>query len=236
VQTLADSLATEGQENPILLFAAHPEFNHGIVGLAASRLLDTHYRPAVVCHFGETETRCSCRSIPEFNITAALDECSELLVRHGGHRAAAGFTVRNENLNAVVERLRDIATRELDGKELRSTLTADMEVSFSELSFDLVKHLDHLQPTGYGNPEAVFVTRGVKVQVKRTVGADGSHLKLTLSDGRVSFDAIAFRLGHLLPTLPQVVDVIYTFETNEYNGRTSLQLNVKDIKPAGVPD
>ncbi|MEW5938790.1 MAG: single-stranded-DNA-specific exonuclease RecJ [Chloroflexota bacterium] len=236
IQTLADALATEGQEDPILLFAAHPEFNHGVVGLAASRLLDAHYRPAIVCHFGEETTRCSCRSIPEFNITAALDECADLLIRHGGHRAAAGFTVRNENLNELVDRLRAIARRELDGRDLRSTLSADMQVSFSELTFDLIKYLDYLQPTGYGNPEAVFVARGVKVQVKRTVGADGAHLKLTLTDGRVSFDAIAFRLGHLEPTLPPLVDVMFTFETNEYNGRASLQLNVKDIKAAGLPD
>jgi single-stranded-DNA-specific exonuclease len=236
IQVKADTLATEGRENPILLFAAHPEFNHGIVGLAASRLLDTHYRPSIVCHFGEETTRCSCRSIPEFNITAALDECAELLIRHGGHRAAAGFTVRNENLNELIERLTAIAQRELDGRDLRSTMTADMEVSLSELNFDLIKHLDALQPTGYGNPEAVFVARGAKVQVKRTVGMDGAHLKLTLTDGRVSFDAIAFRLGHLEPTLPHVVDALFTFETNEYNGRASLQLNVKDIKATGVLD
>lgn len=236
IQIQAEALAIEGQDNPILLFAAHPDFNHGVVGLAASRLLDTYYRPAIVCNFGEETTRCSCRSIPEFNITAALDECSELLVRHGGHRAAAGFTVRNENLGELVERLRVIATRELEGRDLRSTMTADMEVSLSELNFDLIKNLENLQPSGYGNPEAVFIARGVKVQVKRTVGTEGSHLKLTLSDGRVSFDAIAFRLGHLLPTLPSVVDILFTFETNEYNGRVSLQLNVKDIKPAGTPD
>ena len=236
IQTQAEALATEGQGEPILLFAAHPEFNHGIVGLAASRLLDKYYRPSIVCHSDESETRCSCRSIPEFNITAALDECADLLVRHGGHRAAAGFTVRNENLAELVTRLRSIATRELEGHDLRSTLTADMEVSLAELNFELLKQLEKLQPTGYGNPEAVFVARGVKVQSKRTVGAEGSHLKLNLTDGRVNMDAIAFRLGPLSADLPTLVDVLFTFEANEYNGRTSLQLNVKDIKPAGVPD
>lgn len=236
IQTQAEALATEGQGEPILLFAAHPEFNHGIVGLAASRLLDKYYRPSIVCHSDAETTRCSCRSIPEFNITAALDECADLLVRHGGHRAAAGFTVRNENLAELVNRLRSIAARELDGRDLRYTLTADMEVSLAELNFDMLKHLEQLQPTGYGNPEAVFVTRGVKVQSKRTVGADGGHLKLTLTDGRVTLDAIAFRLGPLLPDLPTLVDVLFTFEVNEYNGRTSLQLNVKDIKPAGAVD
>ena len=236
IQAHAEALATEGQGEPVILFAAHPEFNHGIVGLAASRLLDKYYRPAIVGHFGENETRCSCRSIPEFNITAALDECADLLIRHGGHRAAAGFTVRNENLEELVSRLRSIATRELAGRDLRSTLTIDLEVTLAELNFDLLKYLERLQPSGYGNPEAVFVARGVKVQSKRTVGAEAGHLKLLLTDGRFTLDAIGFRLGSLLNELPTLVDVVFTFEANEYNGRTNLQLNLKDIKPAGVPD
>ena len=236
IQITAEALATEGEEHPILLFAAHPEFNHGVVGLAASRLMETHYRPAVVGHYGEEFTRCSCRSIPEFHITRALDECADLLARHGGHAAAAGFTVPNDKLNELLARLRSIAMRELDGRDLRQTLTADAVVNLSSLTFELLKQIEQIQPTGYGNAEAVFVSREVKVQSKRTVGADGRHLKLTLTDGRVTLDAIAFRLGGLLPDLPQKVDVMYTFEANEYNGRTSLQLNVKDIKPAGMPD
>jgi single-stranded-DNA-specific exonuclease len=236
IQTQAEALALEGDRDSLLLFAVHPEFNHGVVGLAASRLTETYYRPAIVGHYGEETTRCSCRSIPEFHITHALDECADLLVRHGGHAAAAGFTVRNENLFELVNRLRSIATRELGKRDLRLSLSADTEVPLSQLNFELLKQLEGLQPTGYGNPEPVFISRGVKVQSARTVGADAKHLKLSLTDGRFTLDAIGFRLGDLLPNLPPMVDVLYTFEANEYNGRTSLQLNLKDIKPAGVPD
>lgn len=236
IQERAEALALDGQEDALLLFAVHPEFNHGVVGLAASRLAETYYRPAIVGNYGEETTRCSCRSIPEFHITHALDECADLLVRHGGHAAAAGFTVRNEALGELAARLRSIAKRELGGRDLRPSLTADAEVPLSQLTFDLLKQLERLQPTGYGNPEPVFITRRVKAQGARTVGADGRHLKLTLTDGRFSVDAIGFRLGGLLPTLPPLVDVLYTFEVNEYNGRASLQLNLKDIKAAGLPD
>jgi single-stranded-DNA-specific exonuclease len=236
IQTQAEALALDGQMDSLLLFAVHPEFNHGVVGLAASRLSETHYLPAVVGNYGEETTRCSCRSIPEFHITHALDECTDLLVRHGGHAAAAGFTVRNENLDELVARLRSIATRELGGRDLCPNLTADAEVPLSRLTFELLKQLEQLQPTGYGNPEPVFISRKVKVQSSRAVGADSKHLKLSLTDGRVTVDAIGFRLGDLLPNLPPMVDVLYTFEANEYNGRTSLQLNLKDIKPAGLPD
>jgi single-stranded-DNA-specific exonuclease len=221
-----------------LLFAVHPDFNAGVVGLAASRLAETYYRPAVVGQQSEETTRCSCRSIPEFHITLALDQCADLLVRHGGHAAAAGFTVRNENLQELRDRLKAIAKNELGGKELRPTLFADGEIPLAALKPELLQFLNELQPTGYGNPDAVFVSRAVQVKTSRTVGADGRHLKLTVSDGKVFFDAIGFRLGHLQPDLPaeKKVDVMFTFETNEFNGRTYLQLNLRDVKPTGTPD
>lgn len=236
IQEEAEAMALAEDPGSKLLFAVHPDFNSGVVGLAAARLVETYYLPAVVGQVLEDTTRCSCRSIPEFHITQALDQCSDLLIRHGGHAAAAGFTVLNKNLEALKERLRVIAGEQLEGRDLRQTLNADAEVSLSDLHADLLKHLNYLQPTGYGNPEAVFVTRNVRVTNARTVGSDGRHLKLTVTDGRVTFDAIGFRLGHLQPELPLKVDLIFTFESNEFNGRITLQLNLKDVKAAGTPD
>jgi single-stranded-DNA-specific exonuclease len=237
IQEQAESIAMSEDPEAFLLFAAHEEFNPGVVGLAASRLTEIYYRPAIVAAKNAEETRGSCRSIPEFHITDALDQCRDLLVRHGGHAAAAGFTVKNGNLPELVTRLKAIAKDQLGGKDLRHTLSADMEVSLSDLNFDVLKHLQYLEPTGYGNPDAVFVSRNVKVKFSRTVGSDGKHLKLTLEDERGSvFDSIGFRMGHLKPTLPPRLDVLYRFEANEYNGRTSLQLNLKDVKATGVPD
>jgi single-stranded-DNA-specific exonuclease len=207
------------------------------VGLAASRLTEVHYRPAVVAAKSAEETRGSCRSIPEFHITDALDQCKDLLVRHGGHAAAAGFTVKNENLSELILRLKEIARQQLGSTDLRQTLTADMEVQLFELNYDVLKHLMFLEPTGYGNPEAIFVSRNIKVKAARTVGAEARHLKLTLEDDRgATIDAIGFRLGHLKADLPPHIDVLYRFESNEFNGRTTLQLNLKDLKPAGIPD
>ncbi len=237
MQKQAEEIAMSEDPEAFLLFAAHEDFNPGVVGLAASRLTEVYYRPAVVAAKNSDETRGSCRSIPEFHITDALDQCKDLLVRHGGHAAAAGFTVKNENLQELVARLKAIAKAQLSGKDLRQTLSADMEVSLSELNFEVLKHLEYLEPTGYGNPDAVFVSRDVKVKSSRTVGADAKHLKLTLEDDRhATFDSIGFRLGHLRDTLPVRVDVMYHFEANEWNGKRSLQLNLKDVKAAGIPD
>ena len=237
MQEQAEVIAMGEDPEAFLLFAAHEDFNPGVVGLAASRLTEMYYRPSVVAAKSADETRGSCRSIPEFHITDALDQCKDLLVRHGGHAAAAGFTVKNQNLPELVSRLKEIARTQLGSRDLRQTLTADLEVPLSELNFDVLNHLLFLEPTGYGNPEAVFVSRNIKVKAARTVGSEGKHLKLTLEDERgVSMDAIGFRLGHLKENLPAHVDLMYRFEANEYNGRRSLQLNLKDVKPAGTPD
>jgi single-stranded-DNA-specific exonuclease len=234
IQTEAEAIALAEDPEADLFFAVHPDFNAGVVGLAAARMVETYYRPAVVGQISAETTRCSCRSIPEFHITEALDQCKDLLIRHGGHAAAAGFTIRNENLETLKARLKSLAKEQLRDRDLRQTLTADIEILLSDLKPELLKHLDYLQPTGYGNPEAVFVSRDVRVTNSRTVGVESKHLKLVITDGRVTFDAIGFRLGHLRSELPLRVDVLYTFEVNEFNGRTSMQLNIKDVKPAGV--
>jgi single-stranded-DNA-specific exonuclease len=234
-QIMAEALALADESDPALLFAVHSDFNPGVVGLAASRLVEAHYRPAVVAAQGPEETRGSCRSIPEFHITDALDQCADLLVRHGGHAAAAGFTVKNSNLPALKERLKSLAGAQLGPLDLRPTLRVDQEIGLSALSFELLRQLELLEPTGYGNPEAVFVSRDVKVRASRTVGPEGRHLKLMLQDERgVTTDAIGFRLGNLQKDLPARVDLAYTLESNEYNGRTTLQLNLKDVRPAGA--
>jgi single-stranded-DNA-specific exonuclease len=235
-QRLTSDLTTRARERvaaraetDTLLFVTDPEFLEGIVGLIASRLVDEFYRPAIAVHRGETASRGSARSISEFNIVAALDECRDVLVRHGGHAMAAGFTVRNENLPALEERLREIAARQLSPAELAPTLSVDAEASLSEMNWALQKSLEQLAPFGYGNREPIFVSRNVLVREARLVGTE--HLKLMLSDGQIVWDAIAFRQGSWLGNLPQRIDVAYQLDARTWNGETRLQLNVKDIKP-----
>jgi single-stranded-DNA-specific exonuclease len=228
-QIAMDRIGEIGPDD-FILFVVDAAFNEGIVGLAASRLAEAYHRPAIVGVIAEKTTRCSCRSIPGFHITQALDECSDLFVRHGGHAAAAGFTVLNENLETLQIRLREIARRELNSKDLTPVLSADAEAGFSDLNPKLLGFLDLLQPTGYGNPEPYFVARNLIVKNKRAIGSEGKHLKMTLSDGWLTLDAICFRYGFLLNALPDRVDVLFSFERNIYNGQVYLQMNVKDIK------
>jgi single-stranded-DNA-specific exonuclease len=231
IQERSENLATEEGHEPFLLFAVHQEFNPGVVGLAASRLVEKYYRPAVVAYQGEEYTRASCRSIPEFHITEELEQCADLLKQFGGHAAAAGFTVENSKLPDLVERLKQSAKKKLAGVTLRPIIHADMEVPLIDLKPALLNDLNMMQPTGYGNSQAVFVSRNVIVRDARAVGRESAHLKLTVTDGRITYDAIAFRQGDWIDSLPQRIDLIFTFELNEFNGRKTLQLNVKDIKP-----
>ena len=222
-----------------LYFAVDAGFPPGIVGLVAGKLSEDLYRPVLVAELGPQQTHGSARSIPEFNITAALDECRDLLERHGGHAAAAGFTVRNERLEELRQRLQEIASRQLAGQELAPTLEIDMVADLADLNWATAGFLTQLEPCGYANPHPVFASMGLEVADQRPVGKEGQHLKLKVRDPaatgpqmRVVRDAIAFRMGGWAGQLPSRVDLAYTFEINEFNGEPRLQLNVKDLRPA----
>lgn len=230
MQAQAESgIDSDGLKSIIMSF--NPGFNPGVVGLVAAKLTEAYYLPSIVGTQIEEYTRASCRSIPEFHITHALDECSDLLVRHGGHALAAGFTVHNDHLGELISRLEEISRRELGDLDLRPALRADLEIPLSDLKPELLKDLDRLQPTGASNPDAAFVTRNVKVARWKTVGSEKKHIKLTLTDGHIYFEGIAFRQGHWAESMPEKIDILYNFERNVYNGRESLQLNIRDIHP-----
>jgi single-stranded-DNA-specific exonuclease len=215
-----------------LYLAASPEFKPGIVGLAASRLTEAYYRPSVVVTRGEEQSRGSCRSIPEFDITAALDQCQDLLIRHGGHRAAAGFTVATAKLEELRQRLQAIAAEQLAGIELRPTLEIDAEVPLAEVTWATLELLRQLEPCGEANPQPVLLSPNVEVRERRAIGTDGKHLRLTLRDAwGVSWDAVYFRRGDLADKVPDHVEVAYTLEVHEWNHEKHLQLNVQDLRP-----
>ena len=230
IQTAAESIARVSDPETLLIFASHPDFNAGVVGLAASRLCEQYYRPAIVAHQDEEITIGSCRSIPEFHITNALDECADLMEKYGGHAAAAGFTIRNENLPALVTRLEQIAQSQLGSLDLRPLIKIDAEVTFKDMRY-AYEELEKLQPTGLGNPTPIFVSRGVRVENSQVIGKQFEHLRLTVKDSSgIVFNAIAFRQGHVVLQKGQFIDLAFTLELNEFNGRSSLQLNVRDLK------
>lgn len=224
--------ALDTADDAPLLFAAAPDFPAGVVGLVANQLVEEFYRPAIIVEMGNQVSHGSARSIPEFHITRALDTCADLLIRYGGHAAAAGFTVANENLSALTARLRAIAREQLAGAELIPTLTIDAEVELSQISGRVYQELAQLEPCGYANPHPLFLSRNVQVKHCRVVGSDGKHLKLKLYDRGITWDAIAFRQGEWAADMPTHIDMVYHLELNEWNGEKRLQLNIQDMRAA----
>jgi single-stranded-DNA-specific exonuclease len=228
---LARAIALKNRQSEDLLVATDAEFHEGVVGLAAGRLMDEFYRPALVARLEDDVLRGSARSIPEFHITEALEECSDLLLKFGGHAQAAGFSLLAENREAFVSRLSDLATTSLSGLELMPSLEIDANLDFTELDDELMEFIDRLQPCGQANPYPVFSTSGVEILSNRVVGKGGRHLKLTARQSGRVFDAIAFGFGKQIGDLSERLEMAYRLERNEFRGVVSLQLNVQDLRP-----
>jgi single-stranded-DNA-specific exonuclease len=225
---LAAELA-EAEDDVPLLMIGHEEFPLGIVGLVASRLVDSYRRPAVVYQHGDGESRASCRSIEEFHITDALRARPELFERFGGHRAAAGFTATNENLPSIKAHLLERAGVELAGLDLRPAVDIDAELPLASLRGEEIRWLARMAPYGIGNPEPVFLSRNVLVVERQAVGADGAHLRLKLRDGAVVWPAIAFRQDGDGIEEGARVDVVYGLGTDRMIS-DGLELRVLDVR------
>lgn len=246
-QAVKDRL--QNTELGYLVYARDESFNPGIVGLAASRLVEHYYRPAIVGALDTISdtTRASCRSINEFNITEALDSCSELLEHHGGHKMAAGFTVKNENWDELINRLQAIAENQLKGFELHQSIEADWELDGMEAVSALLKvdkggniydWSDQLEPTGMANPEVILIVRNLMVKECRVIGKEDNrkHLKMKLSgQGKASavMDGIAWGKGDAWQPRDltgQKIDMICKVEKNYYNYQYTNQLVVLDFR------
>jgi single-stranded-DNA-specific exonuclease len=203
----------------------------GLVGLVASRIMEEFHRPTVVIALEEEQSRGSARSISAFHITGALDECHELMERHGGHAAAAGLVIKNQNIDALRSALLDIASRELTARDLVPSLKIDWDQPLTSANGETLRQLEALRPFGIGNPPPVFLSRDVQVREVRTIGTDHPGLKLKLSDGRAVWDAVAFQ-GITREQLTPRIDVAYTLQSRVWNGQRRLELTVKDLRRA----
>lgn len=226
---LARQLAAEEPADAPLIMVGHESISRGIVGLVAGRLAEERHRPAIVYERGTTESRGSARSIPEFNMVEALHHARPLLLACGGHRQAGGFTARTENLPAVRDQLSAWAAERLADVELTPVLEYDDELALNGFGAQERKWLRYLEPFGQGNPEPVFVARGLRVAETRVVGADRSHLQLRLRSEGAVWRGIAFGLAHAAPPLGARLDVAFCLR-DDRNGRS--ELHVRDFAPS----
>ena len=215
---------------PPLLITADKEYPMGIAGLVASRLTEEFYRPSIVIHPADTVSHASCRSIPEFDIIAALNKFSRYFSRYGGHAAAAGFTMPTKDLPELENELAAFVEEKLSGVELRPHLNIDAQVRLSDLAGDTYPTTQLLAPFGHGNPVPAFLSRGVEVLERRTMGNSGEHLRMKLRQNSTVWDSVAFRLGNHQAEFAPRIDIVYNLEVDNWGGKKQLRLNILDFK------
>jgi single-stranded-DNA-specific exonuclease len=225
-------ISTQGLEPLIML--CNKEFPLGIAGPVAGKLSEEYYRPVVIVNIDDKTASGSSRSIPEFNIIAALNQCHALLGRYGGHAQAAGFTVSAKNLPALQKALIEMARQGLKDIDLRPHINIDAEIALPELTAETFRTLQKLAPFGKGNPLPTFVSRGVEVVQCRTMGNGAQHLRLKLKHQGSLWDAVAFKFGDSVSQITSSLDVVYTVEQDRWNGADSLRLNILSFIPGQV--
>jgi single-stranded-DNA-specific exonuclease len=237
-QRLTSELLERARENIIaagadfpLLMTGDESYPTGVMGLVAGRLSEEFYRPVILFKFGPETCRGSGRSIPEFNLMAALKDCRDLLSNFGGHIKAAGFTVPTANLTQLQKRLLDLAQTQLAGLDLRPHIDIDAEVPLSVFAGETFKQIQRLAPFGSGNPLPTFVSRHVEIVDQRPIGSQGEHLGLKLKQGGAVWDAIGFRLGSRAQEMTAYLDIAYNLDIDRWNGGEKLRLKLLDFDP-----
>lgn len=214
----------------------NPSWKKGVIGIVASRLIETYYRPTVILTESNGFATGSARSVQGYDLYQAIEACSDLLESFGGHMFAAGLTLKKENIKPFMERFEQYVYNTITEEQLVPRLFIDTELSFSEISEDFFKTMSQFQPFGPDNMSPVFVSRNVfDTGSGRMVGSSGEHLKLDLcqeSTGQKSFSAIAFSQANHFEYIKggNPFDICYSLEMNEFRGNKNLQLNIRDIK------
>lgn len=205
-------------------------WHHGVLGIAASRLADEFSRPVILLSVENGLAKGSGRSIPPFDLTGALLRCADMLVGFGGHHQAAGVRIETGRIDEFRTRMSEILAAELDGKPYIPSLRIDAAVSLSDVSYALAREIAMLEPFGCGNPEPVLGCKGVEPQEFRIVGKN--HLKMRLRQGLSTLDSIGFDMGGDAGQLQSagLIDAAFTPQLNEWNGRVSVQLNLKGVR------
>jgi single-stranded-DNA-specific exonuclease len=219
-------------EKDYAIVAGQKNWHCGVVGIVASKVVERYHRPAILFSVGDNGiARGSGRSIPNFHLHDALMSCSGLLEGFGGHAAAAGMTIREENLDRFRERINEIAHEKITPDDLVPKVTADAQVRLSDLTPKFFSILKQMEPFGPGNMRPVFVCRDVKNKYgPRIVG--NNHLKMTVKDGACAMDAVAFNFGDRLADVSaaEAFTLAFSLDENEWNGRRTLQMKVKGVQ------
>ena len=225
--------ATFAQRRSTVVYAPH--WHKGVVGIVASRLTETYYRPTIVLTSGDDGIISgSARSVGGFDIYAAIDSCLDLLTNFGGHKYAAGLSMHIDNLPAFCERFEQYVAAHIREDQLQPTLLVESELTLADITPAFYNVIRYLEPFGPGNPRPLFATRKlINHRDTRVVGKTGDHLRLDVTDRSYAITGIAFGRADMAQHIQNgnPVDICYELDENTFNNRTTIQMMVQDIKP-----
>jgi single-stranded-DNA-specific exonuclease len=233
-----DALAqieASGEQDRFTTVVYNESWHKGVIGIVASRLTETYYRPTIVFTKSNNKLTASARSVVGFDLYQALEACSDYLEQFGGHRYAAGLTIKTEHFTAFKAAFEQHVAQTINPDLLVPEISIDSEIELNSITPKFRRLISQFEPFGPGNMAPVFLTRNVAdTGYGKTIGADDSHLKLYLKQEGVSLPAVGFNLGSKIKftKLRRALDVVYVVEENEWNGNVQLQLLLKDVRPS----
>ena len=221
------------EENNKVLVLESENWNQGVIGIIASRLVDEFNRPAIIISKKDGIAKGSGRSIKGFHLYNVLESCQDILINFGGHELAAGITIESNKIPEFISRINKISQDYIKEDDLSPELKIDAQISLSNINFSLVKDISVLEPFGIGNPQPVFCSYKNIISDWRLVGGKREHLKIKIIEENKTLDGIGFKLsrvGKQIFSENKVVDLAFNIELNKWNGTEKVQLNIKDIK------
>ena len=224
--------AEEMGEDKLVYVISGENWNHGVIGIVASRISELFYRPCILISVENGNGKGSGRSVPEMNLFDALSSCEDVLTAFGGHSQAAGLSISADKIEEFSKKINEFAKKNIDVSTLVPKLLIDCNLSGASVTIKAAKMIESLAPFGEGNELPVFSMRDLKVIASQSMGVDKKHLRVRLSDGSNVFNAVGFGMGELSEKLipGTLVSVAFNMNINTYQGSESLQLILKDIK------
>ncbi len=218
------------EKNKSCIVLADEKWHHGVIGIVASKVTEMYYKPSILICFEENEGKGSGRSVPGFDLHEALTNCDKYIDRFGGHAMAIGISVNKDNFDKFKKDFEDY-TDKTNIKELIPIIKVDETISMKDMNVNIVKEIAKLEPFGEANKMPIFMYKNLRINSIRAL-SEGKHLKLTLKDDNLVIEAIGFNMGHLVDEylLGDKIDVVGCLEINSFNGRETVQINMKDIR------
>jgi single-stranded-DNA-specific exonuclease len=227
-------IETNNEKEKFTTVVYQEDWHKGVIGIVASRLTETYYRPTIVFTKSGDKLAASARSVKDFDVYNALEACAEHLEQFGGHMYAAGMTLKEENYQKFKNAFEEEVQKTIPPDLLIPEIVVDLEINFSDINPKLIRLLSQFEPFGPQNMTPVFLTKKIKdTGYAKSLGKDDEHLKLFVKqNGGDSFGAIGFGLGTKLDLIKnqKPFDAVYCIDENEFNGNVSLQLRLKDLK------